>query len=272
MANKINPHHLVLIMHATYGSRKQDGAPRRLDTTDHILENPIGHGNNTDVQTVRLLDALSSLSVSKKEGQVVAIALQKEPTKKKINLIIAENGNVQEGLKTYIENIWGNLRKLSEVYQSSRQEGLDMDGSFLYLPSRVQAGLSLEVEIYKAISLHTLQKQLKRVKEPTESLVEFMEEVLKYRGHTYLEEFDENLKNFVNMADNIKHFLWNLSESKNKTRTYEEWNLIFQSSKVMSDEAENVLRAGDHFGCEKLADEVNLSRGMSTLLPIACRN
>jgi len=186
MANEIDPHHLVLIIHAKYGSRRQDGAPRRLDTTNHILEHGIGHDRNTNLETFRILDAFSSLSVHNPKGQVMAFALQWISDKKEIRFTIAENKNVRVGLDTYVQKIWEGLRILSKLYASCKPEGSDQ-------ARRLPVGLPLEAEIYCTISQHSLPKQLMRVKALTEPLTKFVAEVLEYRGDTYPQDFDKNL-------------------------------------------------------------------------------
>ncbi|PWW74080.1 hypothetical protein C7212DRAFT_346848 [Tuber magnatum] len=238
MAHEIDPHHLVLMMHAKYGSRRRDGAPGRPDTKDQILEHGIGHDPDTNIQTKRILDAFSSLAVHKPKTQVVAFALQSDSAKKEIHLTIAENKNVPVGLDTYVKEIWEGLRKLSESYASSRPEGSDEDGRLLEAARRVPVGLPLEVEIYRTISQHTVAKQLKRVEARIVPLMKFMYEVFAYRGDTFPQDFDQNLYTF----------------------TDEEWEFIFRAGMAVRDEAAIVLTAGDHFGCERLAEEVNLSR------------
>ncbi|KAG0138500.1 hypothetical protein HOY82DRAFT_595541 [Tuber indicum] len=242
-------------MHAKYGSRKQDGAPRRVDTKDHILEHGIGEDRVTNLQTFRILDAFSSLSVHKPKAQVVAFALQADSPKQAITLTIAENKNVQAGLDTYVKEIWEGLRKLSIEYGSSEPKGSDEDRKAFNVPHEI--GLALKVELYRTITQHTLPKQLKRVEAFMEPLLKFMEELIMYRGDTYPQGFDENLGTFVQGMVQIASFLKDLQNGR--VPTDEEWELMFLTSKTVSDEAAVLLSAGDHVGCENLAQELNLS-------------
>ncbi|KAG0640298.1 hypothetical protein HOY80DRAFT_1136096 [Tuber brumale] len=268
MANKIDPHHLVLIMHGKYGSRRQDGALRRLITTDHILEHGIGDDYDTNIQTFRILDAFSSLSVCKPKSQVVAFASQPDPAKKETTLTIAENKNVQDGLDTYVREIWEGLRKLSIMYASSRPEGLDKNGRMLEVPGEI--GLPLKVEIYRTISRHTLLKQLKRVEALRDPLREFMDEVLAYRGDTYPQDFDEELLTLSHGVDKTARDPRDPHNGRDPTD--EEREFIPLTSIAANDQAAIVLTAGDHDGCEKIAEKLNLSKEHPAERPFPLRH
>ncbi|KAG0138530.1 hypothetical protein HOY82DRAFT_595655 [Tuber indicum] len=268
MASNIDPHHLVLIMHDTYGSRRQDGALRHVNTTDHILEHGIGDDYDTNVQTLRVLDALSSLSVHKPTAQVVAFALEANPTEKEITLTIAENKTVQVGLDTYVREVWEGLKQLSIMYASSRPEGLDENGRMPEVPRNI--GLPLKAQIYRTISRHTLPKQLKRVEGLKGPLGEFMDELLEYRGDICPPDFVEDLFAFVQGVDKIAHFLHKLQNGRDPTDA--EWETIFLSSMAVSDVADMVLTSRDHVGCEKIAEKINLSKEHPAERPFPLRH
>ena len=258
MASKIDPHHLVLIIHATYGTRRQDGAPRRSGAM--ILENGIGgeDDDNENIQTCRILDAFSSLSVHKPKAQVFAFGLQSDSAKEEITLTVAENKNIQAGLERYLQEIWGGLRKLSNMYTSTGAGRSEEDGRSAEVPSGV--GLPFKIEIYRTISRFTLAKQMKRADILIPPLLQFMNEVIGYRGHSYPQDFDLNLYSLVQGMNEIACFYRDIQTGGNPTG--EEWELVFRKGMAVSDEAAIVLTAGDHLGCETLAEEVNSSKGM----------
>lgn len=238
MADEIDPHHLVLIMNAQYGSRLQDGAPRRQDTRNYIIKNGVGN----DFQMYQLLDALASLGVRKPKGEVVALALSMGSNGKEVKLTISENRGVFEGLDPYLRDVWNGLQALSSAYASSNEQHETGD---IFLP--------LKTQVYRAVSRHTLSKFLKRTQGNLESLLEFTDCLVKYRETSYPKGFDENLTRLASELVKITLFLQGLRDGRPEG---DEWSSIFKTSILVREEAAVVLSAEDNLGCENLAEEL----------------
>lgn len=80
-------------------------------TSHGIVDNHEAH-----IRSFPVLDALASLSVSEKNKQVVAIALQMNNDTKEIRLTIAENRDVDPKVVEHIQRLWKLLRTLSDQH------------------------------------------------------------------------------------------------------------------------------------------------------------
>lgn len=78
------------------------------------------NGATRNLATLKVLDALASLAVSRQEGQVISISLQLDINANTIILTIAENDTVSLETVQYISKTWGLLRDISEVFPNDR--------------------------------------------------------------------------------------------------------------------------------------------------------
>lgn len=120
IGSKIAPHHrAILLADPNHGCRPLNG----------LSTNPA-----TSLRTFKVLDALASLSVSRKQSQVVSIGLQLDSAN--VTLTIAENDPVSPETVGYVAETWRLLRELAVIYAGERSSRQDAE----HLPQ--SAGLS----------------------------------------------------------------------------------------------------------------------------------
>lgn len=97
-----------------------------------LLDNDSGftpmHGLTTNrlasIRTFKVLDALASLSVSRRDCQVIAVGLQlcfnAAPKPNEVTITLADNDGVTPATIAYVEDIWDMLRKLASIYVAER--------------------------------------------------------------------------------------------------------------------------------------------------------
>jgi len=262
MATKLDPHHLVALMSYAYKD-KQDGAPRRLDPSLHTFKGGIVDNPETNVRTFPILDALAHISVSRKEGQVVAIGLQLDSRRREIRLTVAENTRVTRGLVNHLTMVWRKLQSLSAQYQRNKGGRWDKPTS-PDMPEEV--ALSTKIEIFRDIYLYSLEKQMKRIDKWSEGLGRFMNELFKRRVFLDLQGFELNLFNAAVALDMAVDVVSRLRGNPKDQLTMSEWKEVYVQSMLANQDIKIVLADRNGFGCEALAQE--LFSGMLLLLPI----
>lgn len=82
--------------------------------------NGLTRNSVTSIRTFKVLDALASLSVSRKDGEVISIGLQLDIEANTITITVSENDAVGVGTTQYVSTIWTLLRDLSNIYANDR--------------------------------------------------------------------------------------------------------------------------------------------------------
>ncbi|KAG0126293.1 hypothetical protein HOY82DRAFT_629017 [Tuber indicum] len=259
MASQLDPHHLVALMCYEFRSG-QDGSTRRLDPPSDFTSGIINH-YGTNVRTRPVLDALAHISVFKPDSQVVAIALQFKHGTKEIRLTIAENKDVEDSLVDHLYNIWGKFEALSDEYARQRAETrhgnqgtVELDGDPIPLPPiPAEGGLSLRIEIFRAVYQYCLKKYMKRVRKWLKRLSNFMEELYERRKGIGLGRFEQDLSKAVITLVSALKLVRKLSE---RQLTNDEWEKVYWQSMNSNYKAKLVLSDSHGLGCEKLAREL----------------
>jgi len=144
MSHELDPHHVIAMFHLAY-LKQADNFPRFLDIAHYAHECDIPRDNlSTHRRIFSILDAFASLSVSEKQHQVVAVALQFDPEKQMVRLTIAENHEVEDRLVKDITNIWGKLQTMSDRYAVLKEPG-DCVENTPEIPAGLDAPLKLEI-------------------------------------------------------------------------------------------------------------------------------
>jgi len=262
MATKLDPHHLVALMNYAFKGGRE-GSPRPLDPSLHTFKGGIVDNPETNVRTFPVLDALAHISVSQKEGQVIAIGLQLNSRRQEIRLTVAENTKVTDGLVNHLILVWRKLQALSAHYQKNRGGRWDKLSS-PEMPQEV--GLSLKIEIFRDIYQYSLEKQMKRIDKWSEGLGRFVKELLKRRVSLNLQGFELNLFNAAVALDMAVSIVSRLRGNPNVQLTMAEWEEVYFQSMLANQDVKIVLADRNGFGCEALAQE--FFSGMLLLLPI----
>ncbi|RPA96124.1 hypothetical protein L873DRAFT_1845501 [Choiromyces venosus 120613-1] len=254
MAKELDPHHLVALMNFEFHG-KQGRASRHLDPTSHCLKYGISDDHDTNVRTFPVLDAIASISVSQGKSQVVAVALQLNSEKHKINLTIAQNREVREGLVNYLTDIWAKLKDLSDEYARHRARGSkEYQGRSPEMPEDV--GLPFRIEIFRDIYLYSLKKQRSRIEKWWDNLCLFWMDVRERRGGTNLQGIEVNLYNAIAGLSLTLKLIDGLHENPQNQLTYQEWETIYSNSIWVLKNIRLVLAERGGSSCENLALEL----------------
>lgn len=149
----------------------------------------------TSVRTFKVLDALASLSVRRKEGQVVAVGLQltmnagSKPNK--VTITLADNDGVTPETSEYVRKIWALLRDLASVYVAERARrnggGLDPQADWTGLSPPVPSGLIAADRVIARLARHvytfTEAKFRRRVNKWWVALRTFTNDLCRTRHH-----------------------------------------------------------------------------------------
>ncbi|KAG0127138.1 hypothetical protein HOY82DRAFT_82199 [Tuber indicum] len=256
MSNKLDPHHLVALMsHVFDGAR--DGSSRRMDPSLFSFEHGIVDHHATNVRTFPILDAIASISVSQKQHQVIAVALQLDNKKKEIRLTIADNKQVSWTLLKHLRKLWKNLQTLSDNYAWRRNGGSDNPEYPLEPPDiPVQVAHILKVQIFRDIYLYSIRKQIRRIEKWFQKLGEFMTVLLDTRGYPNLQGFEVNLFNGVTSLLVALELVAKLRDNPGSQLTDQEWAEVYRQSLMANEDVRVVLAAEHGVGCEVLAKEL----------------
>ena len=261
MATKIDPHHLVALMSYVFKD-KQDGSPRRSDPPGPTLTGGIVDDPETNIRILPILDALAHISVSRKEGQVVAISLQFNRLKKEMRLMVAENTTVTPGLVNHLILLWAKLRTLSAKYHGKRGTIRDKRRS-PEMPKAV--GESLKIEIFRFIYQYSLEKQMKRIDKWLNGLGRFLVELVNWRLPLEVQGFELSLYDAIIALSTAVRLVSKLHNNPKDQLTESEWELVYSQSILANEYVRIVLADRNEFGCEILAKELG---GMLLLLSI----
>ncbi|KAG0137749.1 hypothetical protein HOY82DRAFT_647090 [Tuber indicum] len=205
MADKLdNPYHLVALMSYIF-FRREDGSPRRLDSSFPKLRYGIVDNHETNFRTILIIDAVAHICVSEKKGQIFAVTIQLDPVKEEARLMIAENNEVASALILHLNKIWGMLQALSSEYAEERipkSEVHQLSSAYhVELPLRPaespempeEVGISLKIEIFRDIYLYSMAKQISRITKWWERLCQFMDRLHELRLEADLERFEQDV-------------------------------------------------------------------------------
>ncbi|RPB01792.1 hypothetical protein L873DRAFT_1803050 [Choiromyces venosus 120613-1] len=258
MADKLDPHHLVALMSYIFRG-KHDGSSRSLDRTSVNPEYGVTNKRETSIRAFPILDAIASISVSQERPQVVAVAFQLNSKEREIRLTIAENRDVEPRLVNHLDSVWRKLQALSNEFAANGGSDKNEEGS-PDIPE--DKGLPLRVNIFREIYQFSLEKQMKRERKWWSGLLNFMKVLNKCRRGS-LQGVESDLYDIVTGLSFALELVCKLHHDPKQGLTDDEWNLVYEDSIWASEKAGLVLADRNHFGCEKLAQELNDSPSSS---------
>jgi len=263
MTNELDPHYMVALMSCVVGSGG-DSSPRRSDPSLQSSKHGIVDNHEINIHTFPVLDALAHISVSQEGCQAVAIALQLDSQKQKIHLTVAKNQDVTDGLISHLQDIWGKLQKLSDLYAKQRTKNAeDPLEKSPEIPPKV--AIPLKIQIFSEIYRYSLEKQMKRIEKWSQRLCDFTTKLLQRRKVTGLQGLEQNLYSAAAALVLVVELVTDLDLDPENTVTDVEWEAIYLYSMQANSDARLLLDIDDGLDCEALALEIH---GMLILLPI----
>lgn len=170
--------------------------------------NGLTKNHRTSVRTFKVLDALASLAVSCKEGQVVAVGLQlvTDPnlSRNTITITLADNEGVTSETVEYVSKIWKLLQELASIYATERadraQIGLEGWTDWTGLSPPVPCGLIPADQVIARLARHvysfTDKKFRRRVNRWWARLRSFTNDLSRSKGYS-LTETESQLRECV---------------------------------------------------------------------------
>lgn len=119
-----DPHVLIALGAGSIGHWLRVGTEncRFASSLTFFASHGIADGQDINIRTFSILDAIASLSVADVSGQVVAVALQVAFSQSQIVLTVAENGPVKRTVLAHIAHIWHLLAIISNRYDILRRD------------------------------------------------------------------------------------------------------------------------------------------------------
>ncbi|PUU77574.1 hypothetical protein B9Z19DRAFT_1085909 [Tuber borchii] len=236
----------------------QFGSSRLLDTSSYTFKNGISPRYATTVRIFPVLDALSSISVSREKSQVIAVGLQMNHETNEIRLLIADNHHVSQALLHHLNKVWRKLQSLSDRYaehrvRTGRSENPQYQVVSPDIPIQVAA---LKVEIFRDVYLYSLQKQMRRVDKWFQRLGKFVRALLERRGPSNLDDFEQNLSDTVIVLLIALKLVCKLRDNPETPLTDTEWAVVCSHSMAANENVGGLLADRNESGCEILAEEL----------------
>jgi len=233
----------------------QDYASRRQRIKHNDIIGGIVNCEPGNELTYRALDALASICVADRDGQVVALTFQIDSKESRIRLIVAENRDIGDALKRYLMDIWTKLGELSHVYARIRSitenhpesESQKETRTSIQLPAALRLRDKVISDLFCQISRYTIRKNTKRAGKWREGLSVFYNELRQARNGVF-EGLELNLK----LAYLASEKTYNLLTKENLSR--EEWVTASNAMELATQQVEIIIK--DNTACEKLAHEL----------------
>ena len=251
MAAKLDPHHLVALMSYV---KSHDISSHHMDPTSLSLQYGITDDHETSIPTFPILDSIASICVSKETSQVVAVALQVNSNKHKINLTIAQNGKVDPKLVAHLESVWEKLQGLSRLYAARRKEESN-EGAKQSSTVPKDPTFPLRVQIFREIYKFSLAKQMKLMLKWWDRLVDFMKELATRRGDL-LEGMEEDLLDTLVVLRSVLELVLQLHLNPAVELTQDDWELVYVQTTWATQKVRLILADREEDGCEILAREL----------------